>query len=118
MSLLSSNVDIAALTDLVGETVNGALDKSDSSPGRQRLIQALEGAGAGLEEVATQLATQLHAQFDENARSKAIKSILEVHGLIGANKDRNSTGDINIVVHTQEANLQSNMFSPQRKGLD
>ncbi len=118
MSLVPNNtVDIDALTQ-IGREVEGAVDKAETSPSRGRLLLALDNSGAGLEQVAQVLSEQIQSPYEDVIRSRAVKTILEVHGLVGANKDRGSTGDINIVVHTQKANLQSNMFSPQRSEVD
>jgi len=114
MPLLSpSTVDLSSLTDLANE-VEGAIVQSERSPTLERFKSALDNNQASLEEVAAHLGQQLNTPFEEHTRTKAINTILQVHGFIGQRRDKSSGGDINIIVHTNEAKLQSNMFSPQR----
>ena len=114
MPLLSPRtIDIGSLSELASE-VEGELIKSERSPALDEFKSALDSNKAGLEEVAAHLGQQLNTPFEEHTRTKAINTILQIHGFIGQRRDKNSGGDINIVVHTNEANLQSNMFSPQR----
>lgn len=114
MSLLPpSSVDLKVL-DSIAQSVEGAIEQSEKSPILERFKSALDQNSASLEEVAVHLGQQLNTPFEERTRTKAIDTILQVHGLVGPKRDRNSGGDIKIVVHTNEANLQSNMFAPQR----
>lgn len=117
MALTPNTIDLNALTQ-IGREVEGAVEKAEISPSRGRLLSALDNAGAGLETIAQVLSEQIQNPYEDVIRSRAVKTILEVHGLVGANKDRGGAGDINIVVHTQEANVQSNMFVPKRAEID
>ncbi len=109
----TSSIDLKVLDD-IAQSVEGAIAISDKSPILERFKSALDSNSASLEEVAAHLGQQLNTPFEERTRTKAIDTILQVHGIVGPKRDRNAGGDINIVVHTNEANLQSNMFSPQR----
>ena len=113
----NSPVDLNVLTQ-IGREIEGKVEESETSPSRGRLLSALDNSGADLETIAKVLSEQIQNPYEDTIRARAVKTILEVHGLVGANKDRGNTGDINIVVHTNEANLQSNMFSPQRYDID
>ena len=118
MSLIPTDIedviDLPALNK-IARTVEGAVADADSEGNLALFKQALDNNGASLDDVATVLARQLNLSEKENTRQQAIKTILEVHEMVGARKDHKNKGDINIVIHSENAQVQANqMLSPQR----
>ena len=116
MSLIPTDVedviDLPALNK-IARTVEGAV--ADKEGDKDLFKQALDNNGASLDEVAATLARQLIHSEKETTRQSAIRTILEVHGMVGAKKDSANKGDINIVIHSENAQVQANqMLSPQR----
>ena len=116
MSLIPNDVeelvDMPALNK-IARTVEGAVEDKEGS--RAQFKEALDNNGASLDEVAATLARQLIHSEKETTRQQASRTILEVHGMVGAKKDSANKGDINNVIHSENAKVQANqMLSPQR----
>lgn len=116
MSLLNSAPPDLDVLDQIADTVEGAVDKVENTGAISKFTRALDKSGASLEEVAAILGTQINNGREPYNQIKAANIILTAHGIIGPQKGAHRDGDINIVIHTKEANVQANnMFSPQRE---
>lgn len=108
----SLNTEVILANEVLKEA---GLVKNSSDELDDGMTALLDEVGLGLKDNVKSLKTIIDYSDNESIRLSALRTSLELHGVLGK-KDQNSDRPINIIIQGSEsANLQLNsIFNPQR----